>query len=218
MLQVNNIREAFLHYLNILCSDIVGLIKFPEDAWYSQETHPKKRRQLYTVACRIIYPQQTQEIEGVPSRKVPWICSLKTCEDYFSEQLMNPDRGEYEYTYGERLVPQLPIIIEKLKKGYTNNAQAVIARPDDHMLSDRPCLQTIDFKRLPASMLDMSLYFRSWDIFALPSNLIGLSYVFEHICVETNLNMAAMYIYSSGLNIRKDMLQTGKDVVKYLQS
>lgn len=78
-------------------------------------------------------------------------------------------------------------------------------------------MQLIDFKRLPDKKLDMHLYFRSWDLFALPYNLIGLSYFFDDIGIKAGLDVSTLYVYSSGLNVRNEMIELCEKCGKYLQ-
>ena len=182
---------------------------------YEQLTHEKKRIQIPVASFTIFNPLEIREIEGIPSRNIPSICTEQQGIDYF-ETLLSTDKGKYDYTYGERIVPQIEIIVDKLSN-YTNNAQIIVVKQDDYSLKNRPCLQWIDFKRLPGNRLDMSVVFRSWDIFAMPYNLIGLAYLFEYIASNTYLTINNMHCFSPGLNCRGDMLGMLKKVVKYMQ-
>lgn len=182
---------------------------------YNQETHPKLRRQLNHVSFAITGPLETRSIEGIPNRDIPPICTEQQGIDYFLD-LMSEDKGTYDYCYGERIVPQLQNVCNRLQH-YTNNAQVIIIKPEDHKLSHRPCLQLIDFKRLPNNTLDMAIYFRSWDIFAMPYNLIGLTYLFEHVASETQLNINRLHVFSTGLNCRREMLPLLSKVSMYMQ-
>lgn len=205
---MKNIRETFLTLAAKLCT---------KGDYYEQEGHPKWRRQLPWTTFKIENPLETKSIEGIPTRDIPMICSVDYGEEYFQELMDSDFNHKYSYTYGNRIDNQAVIVIEKLKKGYTNNAQCVIASPYDHSLKDRPCLQVIDFKLLPERKLDMHLYFRSWDIFALPYNLIGLSYFFEYIAEESDYKVNHMYCVSSGLNCRDEMVRLLEQINKYMQ-
>ena len=93
---------------------------------------------------------------------------------------------------------------------------------------DPPCLRLIDFKVFPTfcqdfkngecnsikyaekfcpklcewKTLTMSVYFRSWDLWAgFPSNLCGLELLKQYVASECNLINGAMFAYSSGLHI-----------------
>lgn len=207
---MRNIREAFIQHLKVLVNE-----NNINSATYVQEDHEKGRTQLRSASFRIDNPLETKEIEAIPAREIPCVSSVEDGELYF-QFLMHRDRENYDYTYGERIVEQLEYCIEKLST-YTNNAQIIVIDKKDHNLEHRPCLQLIDFKRLPENKLDMHVYFRSWDIFAMPMNLIGLSYLFEYVAENTEIKVNHLYCYSSGLNIRAEMMKIGKKIATYLQ-
>ena len=112
----------------------------------------------------------------------------------------------------------------------TNQAVIEIAKPDDIVKCigndgklDPPCLRLIDFKVIPVKtlklshvayknvantnevinmVLTMSIYFRSWDLWAgFPSNLGGLELLKQYVAQEAGLINGPMYAYSSGLHI-----------------
>lgn len=205
---MKNIREAFLSQVKRLCTN---------GEYYEQDGHPKLRRQLPWTTFKVINPLETKSIEGIPSRDIPIICSVEYGEEYFQELMHKERHPYYDYTYGNRIMDQDLIVIDKLSFGYTNNAQILITSPDDHKLKDKPCLQLLDFKVIPGKKLDMHLYFRSWDIFALPYNLIGLSYYFEYIAESSDYDVNHMYCVSSGLNCRDEMVGLLEQVNKYMQ-
>lgn len=120
---------------------------------------------------------------------------------------------------------QLDVIVEMLKTTpLTNQAVIEIALPDDvvHCKGkdgklDPPCLRLIDFKVIPtvmtneqgvpiddclANVLTVSVYFRSWDLWAgFPSNLGGLELLKQYVAAEAGLVNGPMYAYSAGLHI-----------------
>ena len=200
---MKNIREAFIKSSKELLSN-----------GYNQDGHPKGRVQLSSVAFTVEDPLETKEIEGVQARGIPTICSQEYGEQYFLE-LMSPFAGCYEYTYGQRMARQVDYVVSLLTT-YSNNAQLAIASPEDYKLQHKPCLQTVDFKRLPHNKLDMTLYFRSWDIFALPYNLIGFALFFEYMASRTKCDVNHMHCYSSGLNCRAEMKEMLEKIVRYL--
>jgi len=200
---MKNIREAFI----MMCREI-------KEKGYVQEGHIKGRTQLASVSFTVENPLETREIEGISARDIPIICSKDYGEDYFIE-LMNNYAGCYEYTYGQRMANQIDYAVDRLSR-YTNNAQLVIASPQDYKLQHKPCLQTVDFKRLPHNKLDMHLYFRSWDIFALPYNLIGFALFLEYMADRVKCDVNHMYCYSSGLNCRSEMMNILDKVVRYM--
>lgn len=74
----------------------------------------------------------------------------------------------------------------------------------DH-LPDPPCLRTITFK-VVEKRLNMSVFFRSWDLFAgLPENLGGLQMVKEYVLGELidslDITDGELIAYSDGLHL-----------------
>jgi len=92
--------------------------------------------------------------------------------------------------------------------------------------NDPPCLRLIDFKVLPVKApiqgagyekqnalveykdvwyqltLTVSVYFRSWDLWAgFPSNLGGIELLKQYVAEETGLVNGPMYAYSAGAHI-----------------
>ena len=92
---------------------------------------------------------------------------------------------------------------------------------------DPACLRILDWKTIPVKTdkkhgeeeqniqyitgpdgtlseltLTLSVYFRSWDLWAgLPSNLAGLELLKQYVAGETGLKNGPMYAYSAGLHI-----------------
>lgn len=141
-------------------------------------------------------------------------------QDYFVNYIMDPTLAENEtYKYASRIhekfyLPrfetQLGIVIDMLKKTpMTNQAVIEIAKPDDIVKCigndgklDPPCLRLIDFKVLPPNVLTVTVYFRSWDLWAgLPVNLAGIELLKQHVAHECGLANGPMYAYSAGLHI-----------------
>lgn len=127
---------------------------------------------------------------------------------------------------------QLSRVIDMLKETpLTNHAVIEIATPWDLDLcwgpdgkNDPPCLRLIDFKVIPTPkcnchkyekgsaacsfcgdmklQLSVSVYFRSWDLWAgLPSNLGGIELMKQFVADQCGLENGPMYAYSAGLHI-----------------
>lgn len=121
---------------------------------------------------------------------------------------------------------QLEMVIDMLKNTpMTNQACIEIAKSEDIAKCigndgklDSPCLRLIDFKVIPKKYhvtdaagynyeavrlnLTMSVYFRSWDLWAgFPTNLGGLELLKQFVAQECNLENGKMYCYSSGLHL-----------------
>jgi thymidylate synthase len=120
----------------------------------------------------------------------------------------------------ERIVKML------METPLTNQAVLEIAKPSDVFKCigndgklDPPCLRLIDFKVLPKTrymkgsegviqdigpdlILTISIYFRSWDLWAgFPTNLGGLELLKQFVASECGLINGPMYAYSAGGHI-----------------
>jgi len=122
---------------------------------------------------------------------------------YFARYIIGTEIAANEaYTYGSRIVPQLDRIIELLKKTPdTNQAIIQVGRPEDCILSDPPCLRTIDL-RIKDGKLHCFPYFRSWDLYAgLPENLGGIQLLKEYLADEIGVEDGEMIVSSKGLHV-----------------
>jgi len=88
-------------------------------------------------------------------------------EQYLPYLMTEEKQPGEDYTYGSRLWPQVPKIIELLKKTpRTNQAILQVGRPEDINLADPPCLRHIDM-RVKDGVLIFYPYFRSWDMWCI---------------------------------------------------
>lgn len=131
--------------------------------------------------------------------------------EYLMTDLREPDET---YTYGERLtrldvsqtpiqLSQIDVIIDTYRKhGHRTNQMILqIARPDDLLLEDPPCLRHID-TRIQDDRLHFFVYFRSWDLWAgLPANLAGIQVLKAYMADEIGVDDGEMIVESKGLHI-----------------
>ena len=173
------------------------------------------RRQLDSLMIRIDEPGAYPLAVTLPEH-LPFSAPTDETKisQYFQDYLISGEKEEgEEYTYGEFIAAQLDRIIETLStsRGQTNQATITVGDPYK-AYTDPPCLRVIDFKVVPRKNLDsmkeltMTLFFRSWDIFAgLPENLGGLQllkeYVLAYLPPELGIEDGAMIAYSSGAHI-----------------
>jgi len=126
---------------------------------------------------------------------IPPPTSDEKIEEYFLRYIVGSEKRDNEvYTYGEFISKQLPRILELLisSKGNTNQATICIGNIETTFLDDPPCLRSISFKVVNGK-LNMTVYFRSWDLYAgLPENLGGLQRLKE-IVLE--------YLLDAGLRV-----------------
>jgi len=134
--------------------------------------------------------------------------SEEKIEQYFIDYIMNEKvHGKEDYTYGSYIVPQLQPAIDILLKADGNTNQACISIGDREAitLKDPPCLRVVSFK-VVEKKLQMSVFFRSWDLFCgLPENLGGLQYLKEYVLsnIEDKLEVkdGLIIAFSDGLHL-----------------
>lgn len=180
--------------------------------------HEQYRLQYPGIAVYIEHPYYDMVPVMPPGSNIPPPTTMEYIEDYFANYLMNPELSENEtYTYASRInapMPeggtQLERVIDMLSETpLTNQAVVEIATPSDLDTClgkdgklDPPCLRLIDFKVIPPDSLTVSVYFRSWDLWAgFPSNLGGIELLKQYVAEEASLKNGSLYAYSAGAHI-----------------
>lgn len=165
------------------------------------------RKQLSHLVTLINEPYTRPLAVSMPENTgIPAPTSEEKIQSYFYEYLATDTKGEKEdYTYGQYIAPQLPVVIDLLNRsgGATNQACITIGGKDSIYLSDPPCLRVVDLKVVEGK-LNMSLFFRSWDIFVgFPENLGGLQLLKEYILMHLDFPVedGPIIAYSSGAHI-----------------
>ncbi len=179
------------------------------------------RLQYPGIAVYIEHPAEDMVPIIPPALGIPSPTTMEYIEDYFANYLMDPELSENEtYRYSSRIhnpMPgggtQLQRAIDMLRETpLTNQAVVEIGTPQDYDACygkdeklDPPCLRLLDFKAVPhenALRLTVTVYFRSWDLWAgFPSNLGGLELLKQYVAGETGLINGPMYAYSAGAHI-----------------
>lgn len=160
----------------------------------------QKRKQLDTLAFIIENPD-TRPL-GITYGNLQ-VSNDYEIDKYFREYLITPDlRHNEAYTYAIRIAPYLHDIAEMLRDNPgTNQATLSISQPDDIFLDDPPCLREISWKAI-AGKLQMTVFFRSWDLHTcLPTNLGGLQLLNEMISEFAGMEHGRMVCYSDGGHI-----------------
>jgi thymidylate synthase len=165
------------------------------------------RKQLNHLTVVIEEPYIRPLAVSLPENSgIPAPTSEEKIQAYFFEYLATDTKGEKEdYTYGQYIAPQLPEVINLLNRsgGATNQACIGIGDQESVKLADPPCLRVVDFKVVEGK-LNLSLFFRSWDIFVgFPENLGGLQLLKEYILshLEFPVEDGPIIAYSSGAHI-----------------
>ncbi len=164
-----------------------------------------ERLEFDWITVYIKYPQTRPLEPKLPTHyNIPDPVAPDYIESYVP-YLMTPQKepGE-QYTYGSRIFDQINIWIEIFKSTpNTNQAVLQVARPQDCLLSDPPCLRHIDM-RVKDGQLIFYPYFRSWDLWnGFPANLGGIVYLQEYMATEIGIAPGPFICSSKGLHLYK---------------
>jgi thymidylate synthase len=131
---------------------------------------------------------------GRVSSKYPF--SEKVLKEKYATQLLNPDRLDFEYTYGERLnawgteqLNQIELVIEKLKTSpHSRRVVATTWDPRKDTIADEvPCLNHFVFM-VRKGFLDLSVTIRSNDMYgAWPANVYALGELLRHVAEKVGI-------------------------------
>jgi len=163
------------------------------------------RRQLNRVMIVIDQPW-TRPLSPIMPPGLPGPTNDEKIENYFANYIMGAEMAENEvYTYGTFITAQVDRVIELLDKAKGNTNQACIAIGDASttFLGDPPCLRVVSFKVVEGH-LEMSVFFRSWDLYTgFPENLGGLQLLKEYVVEQLELPVldGPLIAYSDGLHI-----------------
>ena len=167
------------------------------------------RRQLENVCVKITEPWVRPLAPFLPEGSNYSLTSDEKIRKYFNDYLIGSEKSENEdYTYGEFIAPQLyeAVYILKVSNGNSNQACITIGDPTSIFLKDPPCLRTLTFK-IVKGKLNMSVFFRSWDLFCgFPENIGGLQLLKEEVLEFLNyagldIEDGSIFAYSDGLHL-----------------
>jgi thymidylate synthase len=160
-----------------------------------------RRKELDFVWVRIKYPGNRPIIPDVPLG-IPPPTSYKFVYEYMEVLVTSLGKADYDYTYGERLEAQIPLIIERLKQTENTNQTCMeVGKPEDINLENPPCLRLIDVRRRYGK-LHFFCYFRSWDLWGgYPTNVAGLQLLKEYMAREIGIEDGEMLLASKGLHL-----------------
>jgi thymidylate synthase len=162
----------------------------------------QKRLELDFVALTIEEPSMEMVPIMPEGSGIPPVTDWNTIQNYLCYLMTNAKQENEQYTYGERLAPQIPIVINMLRSTpNTNQACMEVGQPSDILLEDPPCLRCIKLK-VRNNYLHMTTFWRSWDLWgALPTNLGGLQLLKQYIADEVGVKDGNINIVSDGLHI-----------------
>lgn len=172
------------------------------------------RRQFDFFACEIEYPEtRPLKIEFPEGLSVPPPNTDEQINQYAVNYLLNSEVSKNEtYTYGSRMFDfpnpdgsrtnQFEWIIDHFRK-YPGNNHCALTIPlgGDLNLPHAPCLRTVDLKIVDGK-LNISVYFRSWDLWGgFPTNLGGFQ-IFNEIAAQgIGIPTGKMFAASAGLHL-----------------
>lgn len=174
-----------------------------------------KRKEFDNVVITIKEPSTRPLIPEISNNKsIPSPTSMDAVNDYLA-LLISPDKGGYDYTYGERISSQLDKTVKMLKESpMTNQCTIEVGRPEDIDMKDPPCLRLIDM-RARYGKLHFFVYFRSWDLWSgFPVNLAALQLLKEWIAKQVELEDGTLNAWSKGLHLYDFQWEIGKELVR----
>ncbi|MCK5239866.1 MAG: thymidylate synthase [Candidatus Thorarchaeota archaeon] len=136
--------------------------------------------------------------------------SEKVLKEKYATQLLNPDRMDFDYTYGERLnawgdgeVNQIEFVIKKLQEN-PKSRRVVATTWDprrDTVSEEVPCLNHFVFMTRD-DILDLSVMIRSNDMFgAWLANVYALGELLVHVSEKTSLTIGTITTLSVNAHI-----------------
>lgn len=164
----------------------------------------QKRLEFDYITVHITYPGVRPLLPDIPPHYgIPNPVQEGYLEEYLP-YLMTPHKQPSEdYTYGERLEPQIQQVIEMYKRdGHrTNQACMSVSTASDIHLVDPPCLRSIDC-RIIDDKLHFVVYFRSWDLWnGFPANLGAIQLLKEYMAEEIGVEDGEIIASSKGLHL-----------------
>lgn len=148
--------------------------------------------------------------------------SQKVLQEKYATQLLNSDRLDFEYTYGERLnawgdekINQLDYIVKKIQAN-PNSRRAVATtwdpRKDDNA-DEVPCLNHFVFMRRDGD-LDLSVTIRSNDMYgAWPANFYALTELLKHVAEQVNMDTGRITTLSVNAHIYKHDWKSAESLI-----
>ncbi|MCK5151229.1 MAG: thymidylate synthase [Candidatus Thorarchaeota archaeon] len=138
--------------------------------------------------------------------------SEKVLKEKYATQLLNPDRMDFDYTYGERLndwgeegINQIEFVISKLKESpHSRRVVATTWDPRKDIIVDEvPCLNHFVFM-VREDKLDISVMIRSNDMYgAWPANVYALGELLTYVSEKTGIDPGTITTHSVNAHIYK---------------
>jgi thymidylate synthase len=178
--------------------------------WVREGTN-EKTKALLNVLLYVEHP----EVRPLSHPEAP--TSEDFIKTYAYTRLMMPEKEIDEtYTYGERLkkisfkgttveFDQVAIALNLLKRSpRTRRCVLVIARPEDLIGEEPPCMREINLwlEQPSFKTVHMSVFFRSWDAYkAANANLGALQLMQEEIASAMGIRTGSMSVFATNAHI-----------------
>lgn len=174
----------------------------------------QRRWELDWVQIHITHPHAGDLIPEMPPHlsHVPPPTTMEYIDEYLPYLMEDqPLKENEQYTYGQRIKPQMDAIIERYKRGFGSNQECIaVARPEDIELPDPPCLRQIDTRIMASDgrkegepyQLHLFPYFRSWDLWGgFPSNMAAIVLMQQWMAQQIGVEPGEIICTSKGLHI-----------------
>lgn len=175
----------------------------------------QKRWELDHVTIHVTHPGVRPLVPEMPAHlsHVPPPTTMEYVEEYLPYLMTDqPLKKNEQYTYGQRVAPQMEAIIRRYRDhGFGSNQECIaVARPEDIDLDDPPCLRQIDTRITPAECLregeeqalHLIVYFRSWDLWGgFPANLAAIRLMQEYMAEAVGVAPGEIVAASKGLHL-----------------
>ncbi|MHA1768953.1 MAG: thymidylate synthase [Candidatus Thorarchaeota archaeon] len=173
-----------------------------------------KTRWLHNVVIHIADPYSNRV-------DVKYPFSERVLKEKYATQLLNPDRMDFDYTYGERLnawgpegINQIEYVINKLR-ATPNSRRAVATAWDprkDPLVDEVPCLNHFVFM-VRENHLDLSVMIRSNDMYgAWLANVYALGELLSHVAQRVNLPPGTITTMSVNAHIYEHDWEKAREV------
>lgn len=162
----------------------------------------QKRKEFDFVVIKVEYPGSRPLVPDTPSG-IPPPVTQEYVEGYLPYLMTGAKQKDEDYTYGEDLEQQIPVVIAMYKEdGFnTNQAYMAVGSKDSISLKDPQCLRGID-TCIRYGKLHFSVYFRSWDLWAgFPANLAAIQILKEYMASEIGVRDGDLFASSKGLHL-----------------
>jgi thymidylate synthase len=224
-----------MRYYNTICRDLgsawfelIDIILKQGRIWTIDHGsyQGQQRLEFDYVTVHITNPGSRPLLPEIPTHlNIPAPYTLDDLNAYLPYLMTDaPPKPNEQYTYGERITPQMEEIIRRYKtNGFGSNQECIaVARPKDIMLDDPPCLRQIDCRIYPDSArqphepaaLHFVVYFRSNDLFnGFPGNMAAIRLMQEYMAECIGVQAGEIIYSSKGLHLYDHVWEISKTLV-----